>query len=100
MFRVISSGTVVKGFGSGSKGPRFNITKVPTLQRTIDVKHCSMFIPNQYKQTTTQTNDPNSIIEVIGSYRVHSDVQKSNAHVVSITMSKYHAKSFANFNRI
>ncbi len=30
----------------------------------IEVKHCSMIILDQY----TQTTDPNSIIEVIGSY--------------------------------
>ncbi len=42
-----------------------------------------MIIPNQY----TQTTDPNSIIGVIGSYRVHSDMFKRE-----ITMSKYPAK--------
>ena len=74
---------------------RYHYKNCPHYSGQIEAKHCSMIIPNQ----NTQTTDSNSVIEVIGSYRVYSDVQMSNVHVVSITMSKYPAKSFANLNR-
>ena len=85
-------------WGTISSFCTLNLTITKTVYTTadkIEVKHCSMIITNRY----TQTIDPNNIIEVIGSYWIQSDVQKSNVHVISITMSKYPAKSFANLNR-